>query len=199
MALVAKSATIAALIAKGQVAVTITPDTKDWTWVLEDACPECGFDARTVPAGEVASRVRATVPVWLEALSRDGATVRPRPDVWSTTEYACHVRDVHRLYTQRLALMLAQDDPHFANWDQDVTAVEERYDLQDPVVVAGELAAASEAMAAAYDAIRDDQWQRTGVRGDGAHFTVDSFARYFLHDVEHHLWDVTGRPVGSWI
>jgi hypothetical protein len=22
----------------------ITPDTKDWTWVLERACPECGFD-----------------------------------------------------------------------------------------------------------------------------------------------------------
>jgi hypothetical protein len=178
--------------------VTITPDTKDWTWVLEDACPECGFDARNVLAAEVASRVRATVPVWLEALARDGASVRPRPDVWSTTEYACHVRDVHRLYTRRLALMLEQDDPHFANWDQDVTAVEERYDLQDPALVADELAAASEAMAAAYDAVRDDEWQRTGVRGDGAHFTVDSFARYFLHDVEHHLWDVTGRPAGSW-
>ncbi|HEY5013683.1 MAG TPA: DinB family protein, partial [Acidimicrobiia bacterium] len=23
----------------------ITPDTKDWTWVLERPCPECGFDA----------------------------------------------------------------------------------------------------------------------------------------------------------
>ena len=23
----------------------ITPDTKDWTWVLERPCPECGFEA----------------------------------------------------------------------------------------------------------------------------------------------------------
>ncbi|HSN06299.1 MAG TPA: DinB family protein [Candidatus Angelobacter sp.] len=179
--------------------MTITPDTKDWTWVLESPCAECGFDAGSVAARDVAARVRATVPVWLEALAREDATARPRPDVWSPTEYACHVRDVHRLYTQRLALMLAQDEPHFANWDQDVAAVEDRYDLQDPARVAEELGAASEAMAAAYDAVRDDQWTRTGVRGDGAHFTVDSFARYFLHDVEHHLWDVTGRSAGSWL
>ena len=26
---------------------------------------------------------------------------------------------------------------------------------------------------------------------DGASFTIDSFSRYFLHDVIHHLWDVT--------
>jgi hypothetical protein len=24
-------------------------------------------------------------------------------------------------------------------------------------------------------------------------FTVDTFARYFLHDLAHHAWDVTGR------
>ena len=41
--------------------------------------------------------------------------------------------------------------------------------------------------------------ERTGLRSDGAHFTVDSFARYFLHDIEHHLWDVTARPAGSWL
>ena len=27
----------------------IVPDDKDWTWVLERPCPECGFDAATVP------------------------------------------------------------------------------------------------------------------------------------------------------
>ena len=179
--------------------MTITPDTKDWTWVLDDVCPECGYDGRRVEATDVASRVRASVPVWREALSAPGAAVRPAQDRWSPAEYACHVRDVHRLYTERLTLMLSEGDPAFANWDQDVTAVEERYDLQDPAVVSVELAAASEAMAAAYDGVRDDQWLRTGERSDGAHFTIDSFARYFLHDIEHHLWDVTDRPAGFWL
>jgi hypothetical protein len=95
--------------------------------------------------------------------------------------------------------MLTDDAPGFANWDQDVTAVAERYDLQDPAVVAVELAQASEDMAAAFDAVRGEEWERTGVRSDGAQFTVDSFARYFLHDIEHHVWDVTGRPAGSWL
>jgi hypothetical protein len=179
--------------------LTITPDTKDWTWVLGDACPECGFDARTVPGSSVAARVRATVPLWLDALAAPDAAVRPRPDHWSPLEYSCHVRDVHRLYTERLHLMLTDDAPGFANWDQDVTAVAERYDLQDPAVVAVELAQASEDMAAAFDAVRGEEWERTGVRSDGAQFTVDSFARYFLHDIEHHVWDVTGRPAGSWL
>ena len=31
--------------------------------------------------------------------------------------------------------MLDHDDPLFANWDQDATAVAERYHEQDPVVV----------------------------------------------------------------
>jgi hypothetical protein len=34
------------------------------------------------------------------------------------------------------------------------------------------------------------QWQRTGVRSDGALFTVETFGRYLVHDPTHHLWDV---------
>ena len=37
------------------------------------------------------------------------------------------------------------------------------------------------------------QWQRTGRRSDGASFTVETFARYFIHDPVHHLYDVTGQ------
>ena len=38
-----------------------------------------------------------------------------------------------------------------------------------------------------------DQWPRTGPRSDGARFTVETFARYFVHDPVHHLYDVTGQ------
>jgi hypothetical protein len=171
--------------------VSIEPDTKDWTWVLERPCPECGFDATTLAATDVAERVRASVPAYRAALARPDAATRPRPDMWSPVEYACHVRDVHRLYTYRLGLMLDEDDPLFPNWDQDATAVEEDYASQDPVVVADQLAAAADDMATAFDAVAGEQWQRTGRRSDGAEFTVDSFARYYLHDIEHHAWDIS--------
>ncbi len=178
--------------------MAITPDDKDWTWVLGSACPECGYDASLIDPRDVAGRVRATVPVYRAALAAEDASVRRSPDRWSTLEYACHVRDVHRLYAYRLGLMLDLDDPLFPNWDQDETAVAERYDLQDPAVVADELAVAADAIALAYDGV-GDRWDRTGRRSDDRAFTVDTFARYYLHDIEHHAWDITGAPAGSWL
>ena len=176
--------------------MTITPDGKDWTWVLGERCPECGFDARSVPAASVAARVRATVPLWRAALAAPDVANRPSPDTWSPLEYACHVRDVHRLYTYRLGLMLEQDDPLFPNWDQDETAIEERYGEQDPAVVSSELQAAGETLVQAFAAVEADQWARTGRRSDGAAFTVATFARYLLHDPTHHLHDVQGAAAG---
>jgi hypothetical protein len=54
------------------------------------------------------------------------------------------------------------------------------------------LTEAAEAIAARFGTVAGAQWQRTGARSDGAHFTVESFARYFIHDPVHHLCDVTG-------
>jgi hypothetical protein len=168
----------------------IVPDTKNWTWVLDEVCPECGFDATTVDISVVGHLVRANAARWPALLDHPHARQRPSDDRWSATEYACHVRDVFRLFDERLRLMLEADEPRFANWDQDVTAVAERYDLQDPAMVTIELLEAAEQSAARWDTVTSDQWPRRGFRSDGAVFTVESFARYFLHDPEHHLGDV---------
>lgn len=169
----------------------IEPDTKDWTWVLDRRCDECGFEASAVPLSEVGRMVRDNAAAWQVVLADPaGLTERPSDDRWSALEYACHVRDVLRLYDERLALMLAEDDPDFANWDQDATAVEDRYGEQDPVTVAAEIAAAAGPLADRFDSVTGEQWQRTGNRSDGATFTVATFARYFVHDPVHHLDDV---------
>ena len=88
-------------------------------------------------------------------------------------------------------MMLDLDDPLYPNWDQNVTAIEERYGEQDPVEVGAELADSAEALAEAFDGLTEDQWARPGRRSDGAAFTVDTFALYMVHDPIHHLWDVT--------
>lgn len=172
--------------------MTIEPDTKDWTWVLQQQCPECGYDASSVAATDVAKAVRRNAASWPHVLQRPAVRERPDPSTWSPLEYGCHVRDVFRLYDFRLGLMLEQDDPLYPNWDQDTTAVEERYDEQDPATVARELDEAAVVISAHFDAVEGRQWQRRGRRSDGASFTVDTFARYFLHDVIHHLKDVGG-------
>jgi DinB superfamily len=175
--------------------MTIEPDTKDWTWVLRRPCPECGLDTQSFPREDVGRMTRANAAAWhrlLTSTSTSDLSSRPAPGRWSALEYACHVRDVLRLYDQRLTLMLTEDSPLFPNWDQDTTAVADRYGDQDPAVVDSELTAAAGTIAAQFDHLTPDQWQRTGHRSDGANFTVESFARYFVHDPVHHLYDVTG-------
>jgi hypothetical protein len=99
------------------------------------------------------------------------------------------VRDVFVLYDERLQAMLADDGVRFANWDQDATAVEERYGEQDPDVVSTQVTAAAERLAERFEHVPDDAWAHRGLRSDGAAFTVESFARYFVHDPIHHLHD----------
>ena len=175
------------------------PEDKDWTWVLERPCEECGLSAGEVDTASVPSLVRTNAAAWIALLDDRSPWLRtrPRPQVWSPLEYACHVRDTLRLFDVRLKLMLTQDDPLFANWDQDATAVERHYGDSDPATVSSEIRAAADVIAASFDGVTGAEWARTGRRSDGASFTVESFARYFIHDPVHHLWDVTGSPSGQ--
>ncbi len=166
------------------------PDVKDWTWVIHQPCPDCGFDPGAVERVAVPELTRLYAGAIRASLGRPGAGVRPAPTTWAPVEYGCHARDVCELFAQRLELMLTQDDPQFANWDQDVTAVESRYWEQPPRAVAEQLRAAADAIAAIFAAVGPDQWARPGRRSNGSVFTVDTFARYFLHDLAHHAWDV---------
>jgi hypothetical protein len=174
--------------------MTIIPDTKDWTWVLQRRCPECGFATESFALTELPEMIRANGAAWRVLLGSGspGVAARPAPGTWSPLEYGCHVRDVFRLYDYRLSLMLAQEDPFYPNWDQDETAVAERYGEQDPATVCAELSVAAEAIASRFAAVHGDEWSRTGRRSDGAQFTIETFARYFIHDPVHHLYDVTG-------
>ena len=175
--------------------MTITPDTKDWTWVLSQACTDCGFDARSIDSHRVGDLLRANTTQWTALLaSADGGLARrPQPGVWSALEYSCHVRDVFRKFDDRLRLLLAEDDPLFDNWDQDATAIEGDYAAQDPTTVGAELAESGQTLAAAFDAVPVESWERSGRRSDGARFTVDTLARYLAHDPIHHWHDVTGE------
>ena len=164
-------------------------DDKDWTWVLDRPCPDCGYDATTVE--DVAARTRTAVATIRTALARPDATARPSAEVWSPLEYACHVRDVCIVFGARLAAMRAQDDPLFANWDQDETALADRYWEQDPAAVSAELELECERIADDLASVRPEEQERQGRRSNGSVFTIDTLGKYFLHDLEHHAHDVS--------
>lgn len=167
-------------------------DNKDWTWVLDRPCDDCGADVGGLSMTDVAALNRQIAAGFADVLlTRDDVRDRPAADVWSPLEYGAHVRDVFRLFLTRLELMLDEDDPMFANWNPNETAEADRYDLLDPATVADELLDAANRLATRFDGLTDDQLSRSGRRSDGAAFTVESFARYEIHDPVHHLWDVT--------
>jgi len=160
--------------------------------VLARPCPECGFDAASVHGRDVASILPGLADRWVAVLRTADATLRPAAAVWSPTEYACHIRDVLTLFAERARSMLESDDPAFTDWDQDETALEERYWEQEPAVVGGQLLAAAQTATSVFGGVPDDGWSRPGRRSNGSVFTVDALARYFVHDVVHHLHDVDG-------
>ena len=170
--------------------VSIEPDTKDWTWVLKRPCHECGYDGSAIRGVDLPRLIHQNTRGWFGVIDHADSAVRPAPHVWSALEYSCHVRDVHEVFAHRVRLMLEDDDPIFADWDQDATAAEQGYHLQDAAVVSVELVERAAEVAAAYTGVGTDQWQRTGRRSNGSTFTIESLGRYHLHDVVHHLWDV---------
>lgn len=173
--------------------MAIAPDTKDWTWVLTHPCPECGFDAGLIRFDDIPRIVRGNAALWSPVLERADVRERPNDHTWSALEYAAHVRDVYLIFTVRLRLMLAEDNPLFSNWNQDATAEAERYNEQDPAAVNRELTEAATALADQYSTVPAESRERVGRRSDGSTFTVASLGRYLVHDVVHHLHDV-GNP-----
>ncbi|SEF00997.1 DinB family protein [Ruania alba] len=173
----------------------IPPDTKDWTWVLERRCPDCGADVGALSLDQIPSAVRTQLEVWPVVLRRTEVAERPAPQTWSTLEYGAHVRDVLEVFIERLELLLTEDDPQFEDWDSDAAAAAGRYHEQDPAQVAEEIAERGRTLAAAVEAVPPEAAARPGRRSNGSVFTVTTLLQYLLHDLVHHAWDVTeGRP-----
>jgi S-DNA-T family DNA segregation ATPase FtsK/SpoIIIE len=74
---------------------------------------------------------------------------------------------------------------------RDERAVEEAYNEQDPVTVAGEVAVAAGAFCQVLEALDDAGWLRTGVypwpRPEVR--TVEWIGRRTVHELAHHLFD----------
>jgi len=165
----------------------------DWTWVLERQCDECGFEASALSRNELGARVRSVGGSWRELLGRGPAVSRLSDGderTWTPLQYGCHVRDVCDLFEERIRQMLKKRKPQtFKDWDQEEAAIKGNYADQDPAKVAYALASNAGKLADLLDRVDGDDWHKEGARSDGTSFTVESLARYGLHDITHHLWD----------
>lgn len=173
------------------------PDVKDWTWTVRNRCPECGVAVADLTLRQIAELTDLAAQQWRDLLQNDDETwlrTRPRPRVWSPTEYAAHVRDIARVFLTRLDLMLAEDTPTFKDWDQDAAALAGDYAKLDPRHLASAVGVSLGAFAARLRDVPIGGESRRGIRSNGSEFTVLTLAQYLLHDMVHHLHDV-GHPL----
>jgi hypothetical protein len=169
-------------------------------------CDECGFDGDSLSPADAPSTIRSFARRYRAPLTRflpgeDGdAVVRERPDpsTWSALEYACHVRDVFDVYTQRVQRTLVEDNPTFESMGRDERAVREKYNEQDPSTVADALARNAERLAQAIEGVGAGDWERTAVNPypEPAARTLEWMVRHVVHEGSHHLLDI-GRVLRS--
>jgi hypothetical protein len=93
------------------------------------------------------------------------------------------------VFTERAGSALIESHPRWGWWDHDASVVDERYNEQDPAVVAVALRTNAHALATLLEPLDDAQRARTGERRDGEVFSVEGLGRFALHEVEHHLGD----------
>ena len=89
-------------------------------------------------------------------------------------------------------MVLATEDPTFATWDQDATAVQERYADPDPMTVAGELDVALARLLGQLAAVQPGDRDRLALRNNGSRFTMTTLICWLVPDPVHHAHDVAG-------
>ena len=159
-----------------------------------DHCDECGFTYAAVSAEELPRRLEAAGRRIAAALAATAdPRRRPAPSVWSPLEYTCHVRDVLRVQNERLTLALRNDNPQFAPMGREERVTLDAYNAQNPRAVLTELAQATNDLAHAFGALGPEQRSRTGIYNWPVveSRTVLWLGRHTVHEMEHHLMDLT--------
>ncbi|MFV9505576.1 MAG: DinB family protein [Oscillochloridaceae bacterium umkhey_bin13] len=116
----------------------------------------------------------------------DAETLRDGPEGWSVLQIACHLRDFEVIWSQRVALMLAEDNPTFPDFDYQAAVNVNRYAEQDFATVCVKLTAQRAALIAQLEGLSDEHWLRPGLHpAQGPGTILDVAVNAGLHDLDH--------------
>ena len=102
----------------------------------------------------------------------DATTYRDGPDGWTVTEIVCHIRDFGTIFHERAKRILNEDNPVLTPYDHEKMAIDNRYNEQDVHAVYAELVTIYDELAAFYESIAEDQWDRAGIHPEAGHFPL---------------------------
>ena len=155
------------------------------------AYPEISIDDAVSAIGDLPAAVREAV----RAIPPEARWRRPSPQVWSVTEYVCHLRDVCMTFTIRLHRTRKENRPALEPMFNDLRARRFRYNERDLAAMLDELAAAVAGFCEEVARTGERDWDRVATRLPGEQRTARWLVRQAMHEGVHHLSDI--RRIGS--
>ena len=158
-------------------------------------CGECSYESGLLDHSQIITEVTSLTDKHRQVLvstQSQRLTERSGEVIWSPLEYTCHVRDVLRFQRQRVMAAQVQDGLVFEPMRRDERAIEERYNEQDPLVVADEMAEATSLIAESLGVLDNRGWLRVGVYPwpEPRTRSVEWISRLTAHELAHHLFDI---------
>jgi DinB superfamily len=162
------------------------------------SCSRCALDYSEISiehAAEVIQAIPGAVRDAVFAVPESARRQRPSPQVWSVTEYVCHLRDVYASFTIRLHRTRIEDRPAMEPMFGDLRARWFRYNERDVVPVLDELAANAAGFCEEITRGGSEDWDRVATRLPGEQRSARWLVRQAMHEGVHHLADI--RTVGA--
>jgi hypothetical protein len=171
-----------------------------WEWhrIQVDPCPQCGDFPAALPPEDLGHLAVERAASWREFLvHQDESYLRASPEmgVFSPLQYGAHVRDILRVYTERMVLGLEQGSPTVPIFNPPQEEWE-RYNRMEPEELAVDLEMQARRLEEVIDEMDPAAWSRIVVNDRGVYgvytFTVAGLACNAAHEAHHHLLDAKG-------
>jgi aromatic-L-amino-acid decarboxylase len=153
--------------------------------------PEITIDQAVEVIGGLPAAVRESI----SGIPPEALRQRPSPQVWSITEYVCHLRDVYLTFTIRLHRIRTEHRPMLEPMFNDLRARRFRYNDRDVTAVLDELAAMTAGFCEEIACTGREDWDRVATRLPGEQRTARWLVRQAMHEGIHHLADI--RRIGA--
>jgi hypothetical protein len=171
-----------------------------WQWARAqtDRCPQCDHHPAAMDRSSLGPQLVESAAAWrVFLMEADDSYLRtiPAPGIFSPVQYGAHVRDILRVYGDRILIMLEEDDPVFPQFNPD-ESVWDSYNKLRREELADDIEAQARRLSAIFDKLEPAQWSLTMIRDGGTDgiykFTVVGLASYAVHEAHHHLLDADG-------
>ena len=111
---------------------------------------------------------------------------RPAPGAWSVHELACHLADVHELFTTRLERMLAEDNPLLVPFSPDTDQTPDYYLTLDLDDCLERYVIERKALVERLRLLPPSAWGRSARHPEYAEYSIFIMFRHLaLHDLSH--------------